>query len=79
VIVSSRESLQPLESRVVWHGAETRAIGSRDPGSVNVPESRTPWIAVADTGAAIGNGAKSAGTAVAGFFTRAGRTVASSF
>ena len=40
---------------------------------------RNPWLAVGDAGTAVGAGAKKAGVATAGFFTRLGRSIAGAF
>ena len=39
----------------------------------------TPWSAAADAGVAIGRGSRSAGVATAGFFSRVGKKISSSF
>jgi len=41
--------------------------------------SRGPWQEVAGAGAAVGSGVKNAGLATAGFFARAGSSVARAF
>jgi hypothetical protein len=46
---------------------------------VVVEQTRSPWMEVADGGAALGRKSKDAGLATAGFFTRFARRVAGSF
>jgi D-alanyl-D-alanine endopeptidase (penicillin-binding protein 7) len=50
-----------------------------DAAEMTAEKSRTPWIAAADSGVAIGRKSKGAGLATAGFFTRFGRRVAGTF
>ena len=44
-----------------------------------LPQEATPWGAAADTGVAIGRGSQKAAVATAGFFSRFGKKLASSF
>jgi beta-lactamase regulating signal transducer with metallopeptidase domain len=55
------------------------APASGDQRSGETPaDLRTPWVAAADAGTAIGQGSKTAGVATAGFFSRIARRVAGS-
>jgi beta-lactamase regulating signal transducer with metallopeptidase domain len=60
---------------------ETAAVhqaSASSPGEVTGRE-RSPWVAAADGGTAVGRTSKDAGVATAGFFTRLARRVAGSF
>ena len=61
-------ALQPVAAPASWLAADRSSAD--DPG---------PWDKVADAGTSVGSGLKKAGVATAGFFTRLGRSIASSF
>jgi len=61
---------------------ETAALDAAlpsSPGEVKGARERSPWVAAADGGTAVGRTSKDAGVATAGFFTRLARRVAGSF
>ena len=59
--------------------AATVAPTAADSSAVGDDVARAPWSAAADAGKAVGRGSESAAVAAGRFFTRFGRTVASSF
>jgi len=61
-------ALQPVVAPPSWPAADR--VSADDPG---------PWDAVAGAGTSVGSGLKKAGVATAGFFTKIGRSIASSF
>jgi len=65
-------AIRPFAAPESWPAADRVAVieGQDDAG---------PWDAVANAGASVGSGIRKASVATAGFFTRFGRSVASSF
>jgi hypothetical protein len=59
--------------------AATMTPTAADSSATDGDVARAPWSAAADAGKAVGRGSENAAVATGRFFTRFGKTVASSF
>lgn len=71
--------LVPLHTTLPTLREALAASGAGTAQATALPQEPTPWSAAADAGVAIGRGSHKAAVATAGFFSRFGKKVASSF
>jgi hypothetical protein len=60
-------------------GVPPPSLSARAPVEARKPGGPTPWSLAADAGVAIGTGSRIAAVKTAGFFSRFGKSIASSF